>query len=242
MTFYNMMIAEGFIALVWAAGTMAMIGIGAEHSGITMQMTDSGWAYFAAVNGTLQKISATSVVGVVCREMLGPIGGMIAILGVILLPITSGDTAFRSLRLILADALHIPQDKGIKRILLALPVFVLAILVLVWAKFDSNGFNTIWRYFGWSNQTLSVFALSAVAIWLMRHGKAKFVWVPMIVQCFYTFITCSYIFSAKIGFRLPYEVSLILGAVCAVVIGAATFVWGRKQDNGDGVEHKGATK
>ena len=236
LTFYDMMIAEGFIALVWAAGTMAMIGIGAENAGITMQMTEGGWAYFAMVNGALQKISATSVVGVVCREMLGPIGGIIAIIGVILLPVTSGDTAFRSLRLILADAMHIPQDKEIKRILLALPVFLLAILVLVWAKFDANGFNTIWRYFGWSNQTLSVFALAAIAIWLMRHGKGKFVWVPMIVMSFYAFVTCSYIFNAKIGFRIPYVPSLVMGAVCAVLLAAAVLIWGRKP----GGEEKGS--
>ncbi len=230
MTFYNMMIAEGFIALVWAAGTMAMIAVGAENAGITMQMTDSGWAYFTNMSGSLQKISATSVVGVVCKNMLGPIGGLIAIIGVIILPVTSGDTALRSLRLILADAMHIPQNKAIKRILLAIPVFILAILTLVWTKFDPNGFNTIWRYFGWSNQTLAVFALSAVAIWLIRHGKAKYAWMPMIVLIFYAFITFTYILSAKIGLRLPYIPSIVLGALIAVVIGGATVMRGRKKD------------
>ncbi len=228
-TFYNMMIAEGFIALVWAAGTMAMIGIGAENAGITMQMTDSGWAYFTQVNGSLQQISATSVVGVVCRSMLGPVGGLIAIIGVILLPITSGDTALRSLRLILADALHIPQDKAEKRIKLAIPVLILAIATLIWAKVDPNGFNTIWRYFGWSNQTLSVFALSTVSIWFMRNNRGKYVWMPMIVMIFYGFITSAYIFGAKIGFRLPYVPSLVLGAVFSAAIAVATVVIGRKK-------------
>ena len=217
-TFYNMMIAEGFIAMVWAAGTMAMIGVGAEAAGITMQLTESGWSYFAVVSGSLQKISATSVVGVVCRNMLGSIGGLIAIIGVIVLPITSGDTALRSLRLILADTFHIKQDKSRKRILLALPVFALAYLVLIWAKVNPNGFNTIWRYFGWSNQTLAVFALAAILIYLMRHGKKRYLWVPLVPLMFYAFITCTYLMSAQIGFRLPYVVSCAIGAVFTLLV------------------------
>ncbi len=230
LTFYNMMIAEGFIAMVWAAGTMAMIGIGAENAGITMQMTEKGWAYFADIKGSLQQISATSVVGVVCRSMLGSVGGLIAVIGVIILPITSGDTALRSMRLILADAFHIPQDKAVKRIMLAMPVFAIALLILIWAKVNPNGFNIVWRYFGWSNQTLCIFALSAIAVWLMRHDRAKYVWIPMIVLGFYSFITCSYILSAKIGFRLPYAAALVLGALFAIAVGAATFIRGRKKD------------
>jgi hypothetical protein len=77
MTFYNMMILEGFIAMVWAAGAMAMIGAGAGHAGITMQLADGGWAYFQEIDGVLKQISATSVVGVVCRNMLGSVGGII---------------------------------------------------------------------------------------------------------------------------------------------------------------------
>ncbi len=226
LTFYNMMLAEGFIAMVWAAGTMAMIGVGAEKAGITIQMTDGGWSYFAMVNGALQQISPTSVVGVVCRNMLGSIGGLIAIIGVIVLPVTSGDTALRSLRLILAEALHVKQDSSKKRILLAIPVFALAYLVLIWAKNDSNGFNTIWRYFGWSNQTLAVFALASIMIWLMQNDRKKFFWVPLIPLVFYAFVTCSYLLSAKIGLNLPFGISLIVGAAFAVIVAVASIVRG----------------
>lgn len=225
--FYNMMIAEGFIAMVWAAGTMAMIGVGAENMGITMQMTETGVAYSAYVGGVLQRISATSVVGVVCRNMLGQAGGLIAIIGVIILPITSGDTALRSLRLILADALDIKQEDPKKRILLSLPVFAAAYLVLIWAKNNANGFNTIWRYFGWSNQTLAVFALASITIWLMRHGKKKYLWVPLIPLVFYAFITCSYLMSASIGFSLPYRTSFVIGAVFAMAVGIASIYCGK---------------
>ena len=228
-TFYNMMIAEGFIAMVWAAGTMAMIGVGAENAGITMQLTDSGWNFFAMSNGALQQISATSVVGVVCKNMLGPVGGLIAVIGVILLPVTSGDTALRSLRLILADTFHIRQKDKKQRVLLALPVFALAFLVLIWAKINPNGFNTIWRYFGWSNQTLAVFALSSVMIWLMQHNKKKFLWMPLIPFAFYAFITCSYILSAKIGLSLPYSVSFVIAGIFTVAATVAAILRGLKK-------------
>ena len=229
--FYNMMLAEGFIALVWAAGTMAMIGLGANASGITMEMTDSGYAYFATIGGTLKKISATSVVGIVCRNMLGPIGGLVAILGVILLPITSGDTAMRSLRLIIADTFHIDQDRPRNRILLALPVFAAVYAVLIWAKNDSNGFNTIWRYFAWSNQTLAIFALASILIWLMKHERKKYLWMPLIPLAFYSFITCSYICNAKIGLSLPYNTSLAIGAIFASVISAAVIFKGSRKND-----------
>lgn len=162
--------------------------------------------------------------------ILGPVQGIlfgpIAIIGVIILPVTSGDTALRSLRLILADTLHIKQDAARKRILLALPVFALAYAVLVWAKNDPNGFNTIWRYFGWSNQTLAVFALAAIMIWLMQNGRRQYLWVPMIPLTFYAFITCSYLMNAEIGFGLPYGLSLFIGGAFAIAVTAAALYRG----------------
>ena len=224
--FYNMMIAEGFIAMVWAAGTMAMISLGAEEAGITIAQTDAGWSYLANVNGVIQPITATSVVGVVCKNMLGPVGGMIAVIGVIILPVTSGDTALRSMRLILADTFGIKQDSSRKRLLLALPVFAAAFLVLIWAKIDPNGFNTIWRYFGWSNQTLAVFALAAITIWMMQHDRKKFMWLPVIPLSFYAFITCSYLLSSKIGLGLSHNVSIIGGLLFALTVTTAVVVKG----------------
>ncbi|MCR5322595.1 MAG: carbon starvation protein A [Lachnospiraceae bacterium] len=224
--FYNMMIAEGFIALVWAAGTMAMIGAGAADSGITMKMTEGGWGYFAMVGDSIQQISPTSVVGVVCRNMLGSAGGLVAIIGVIVLPITSGDTALRSLRLILADTLHISQDKIRKRMMLAIPIFAATYGLLVWAKVNPNGFNVIWRYFGWSNQTMSIFALTSIVVWFMQHDKKRFIWIPMIPLVFYAFITCSYIMGAKFGLNLPYGVSIAIGAVFAVAVAGAAIYRG----------------
>ncbi|MBQ4311548.1 MAG: carbon starvation protein A, partial [Oscillospiraceae bacterium] len=229
MTFYNMMICEGFIAMVWAAGTMAVIGLGAENSGITMQLTDAGWGYYQNINGVLTQISPTSVVGVVCRSMLGNIGGIIAIIGVIILPVTTGDTALRSLRLTVAETFHIRQQTAAQRILLALPIFVLTLGILIWAKNDPNGFNTIWKYFGWANQTLSVFATSSIMIYLMRHGKTRFMWMPAIPFVFYSFVTSSYLLSAPVGFALDITVSYIIAGVFSALIFAGAVYLGKKQ-------------
>ena len=228
-TFYNMMIVEGFIAMVWAAGAMAMIGEGAENMGITMQQTETGWEYFMMVEGRLKAISATSVVGVICKNMLGSVGGIIAIIGVIVLPITSGDTALRSVRIILADTFKIKQDKGAKRLLLAVPIFALAYVVLIIAKTNPNGFNIVWRYFGWSNQTVSIFALASILIWLMQHDRKKYLWIPLIPLMFYSFVTCSYLMGAQIGFSLPYGVSLVIGLSFAILVAALSIYRGNKK-------------
>ena len=228
MTFYNMMIAEGFIALVWAAATMAMISVGAENAGITMQMTESGWAYFMKGSDGLMQISATSVVGVICRNMLGPVGGAAAIIGVIVLPVTSGDTALRSLRLMLVDTFHLKQENAVKRVLFALPIFAVVYICLIVAKVNPAGFNIIWRYFGWSNQTLAVFALACIVIWMMWNGRGKYLWMPLIPLVFYAFITTSYILSTEVGLSLPLPVSFAGGAVFTVIITAVVLRKGKR--------------
>ena len=216
--FYNMMIAEGFIAMVWAAGTMAMISLGAENLGITVKLIGNEFKYFAHVGGIIKQISPTSVVGVVCRNMLGNIGGLIAIIGIIILPITSGDTAIRSLRLIVSENLNIKNNDIKKQLSLAFIIFGFIFCILVWAKNSPNGFNVIWRYFGWSNQTLAVFALASIIIWLMNHGKKKFLWIPLIPFLFYSSVVCSYLCSAKIGLNLPHDIANVVGIILAILL------------------------
>ena len=172
---------------------------------------------------------ATATIGVVCKNILGPVGGIIALLGVIVLPITSGDTALRSLRLAVADAFHIDQTSTRKRLTLAGVIFVLVAAILIFAKMNANGFNILWRYFAWSNQALSLFAFLAISVWMFENGRAKFVWMPLIPGAWYTFITVTYIMNAKIGFNIPWAGAYVIG-VCAAAAYTGVIIWyGRKR-------------
>ena len=207
-TFYNMMVLEGFIAMVWAAAAMGAYNLGMRE---------------ALASG------ATGTVGAVCRDMLGSVGGIIALLGIIVLPITSGDTALRGLRLTVAESLKIDQSTNAKRLTLSAIIFALVAAILVFAKTNANGFNILWRYFAWSNQTLSLFAFLAIAVWMFENGKAKYVWIPLIPGGFYAFITVTYIVNAKIGFGMPWGVSYAVGAVACVAYIAAILAYGKKR-------------
>ena len=207
-TFYNMMVLEGFIAMVWAAGAMGVYNLALQSPEATL---------------------ATGTVGVVCKQLLGHIGGIIALIGVIVLPITSGDTALRALRLSLSETMHIDQSTNGKRIKLALPIFALVIAILVFAKVNNNGFMILWRYFAWANQTLALFALMCIAVWMFENGKAKWAWMPMIPGCFYAFICVTYIANAKIGFNIPWTIAYIIGVVCAVAYVIACCMYGKKR-------------
>lgn len=202
-TFFNMMLVEGFIAMVWAAGAMILFN-----------------------RGTDVATSATLMIGVVSREFLGTIGAIFAILGVIVLPITSGDTAFRGLRLMIAEQFNIDQSKKSKRIAVTLGIFVPAIVILVFAKLNPSGFNILWRYFAWTNQTVGIFALALITIYLKLNGKNY--WISLIPGMFYTFIISSYILHAPIGFGLEsrlgmdpnsYMLSYIVATVLSLLYG-----------------------
>lgn len=257
MVFYNMMIVEGFIAMCWAAGAMAMINLGAANGGVSMignsyaQLSTEAAAvkdgvlqagYAEAGGNYYHVIAATSVVGVLCKNALGPIGGVIALIGVIILPITSGDTALRSLRLTITDTFHLRQDSNARRIGLAIPIFALVAVILAWAKFNSNGFAVLWNYFAWANQMISLFALSCIAIYLFEHGKQKYVWMPLIPEAFYAFCTCTFLVQnptqSANGINLPWGVAYAVGAVFTVVLLAIVISTGRKR--ADGMRPQGA--
>ena len=208
MTFYNMMVLEGFIAMVWAAGAMGVYNLG-------LQAADAGLA--------------TATIGVVCKDILGPVGGIIALVGVIVLPITSGDTALRSLRMAVSDALHLDQKNVAKRLSLAAVIFALVAVILVFAKMNAEGFNILWRYFAWSNQTLSLFAFIAISVWMFENGKAKFVWMPLIPGAWYAFVTITYIVNAKIGFNVPWGAAYVIGIAAAVIYVALILWYGKKR-------------
>lgn len=212
-TFYMMMILEGFIAMIWAAAAMIVYSNGAAEAGVT---------------------GATAVVGIVAHSFLGDIGGIVAILGVVVLAITSGDTALRSLRLMLADYFHIDQLKRAKRVGLALAIFVPVAVVLVYSKMDPNGFNVLWRYFSFANETCAVFAFALITVYLFGRKKP---WIMTLIPgCFYMFVVSSYLLNARIGFNLDwpfaYGVAAVLTvAYCALVVRAG-LVRRRKIESG----------
>jgi len=207
MTFFNMMILEGFIAMVWAAAAMAIMNKG---------------------NGSE---SATAMVGIISRDMLGPIGGLMAIFGAIVLPITSGDTALRGLRLMVAEKFNIDQKPKMARLNVSLPIFAVVAAILVWAKFSPRGFTILWRYFAWCNQTIALFAFAIIAIYLMGRGHRLASLMALIPGSWYAFITFSYICNASIGLNLPMSISYVLGVLFALGYAAVIYRHGCR-DNG----------
>ncbi|MRX71630.1 carbon starvation protein A [Bacillus lacus] len=193
--FYGMMIAEGIIAMIWAAAAMSL---------------------FNGYNG-LNDVLAAGGPGAVVREvstvMLGAVGGTLAVLGVIILPITSGDTAFRSARMIIADYIRFPQKKLLSRLWIALPLFVISFGL---TRID---FTLLWRYFSWANQSTAVIALFVGAMYLFIARKNY--WIALIPGTFMLMATTTYIINAPIGLGLSMSVSYIASAfitICTVLI------------------------
>ena len=166
-------------------------------------------------------------VDAITKEWLGAIGGVLAILGVIAAPITSGDTAFRSARLIVADFLGMEQKSMRCRLYICIPMFVLAIGLLLYSLRDANGFNMIWRYFAWANQTLAVFTLWAITVFLAVSKKTYI--ITLIPALFMTCVCSTYICIAPEGLGLSSVVSYSVGIACVVIAVVWFYAWLGKQ-------------
>ena len=211
--FYGAMITEGVVALIWA--TVAMYFFYDQPTPGYEQVAGGA----AAIN------DAPSIVNKMCNEWLGIAGGILALLGVVAAPITSGDTAFRSARLIIADFLHLKQNAIRNRLMVCIPMFAGAIALLAWQMSDAKGFDTIWGWFGWSNQTLAVFMLWAVTVYLVR--KQKLFVITLIPALFMTAVCTSYLLCVKL-FQLP-ETAVWCIAAGSVIISLVWFcLWYRK--------------
>lgn len=208
--FYGAMVAEGIVALIWAAAAIAFTG-GYER------LTE----YMAAHNN-----SAGFLVNDLSISWLGKFGGILALLGVVAAPITSGDTALRSARLIAADFLHIDQSKILKRLLVSIPIFAVAFLIML------IDFGVLWRYFAWCNQTLAVFTLWAVTVYLARKRKAYI--ITLLPAMFMTAVSASYILYAPTpeGFGLDYTVAVGAGCSVAVLLLVLFMNYMRRINNG----------
>ena len=188
--FYGAMITEGLIALIWAAvASYFFFAGGAEKMGIALTAVVAS--------------DAPGVVNIVSKYWLGSFGSILVLLGVVAAPITSGDTALRSARLIVADALHLDQKSIGKRLAVSLPIFAVTGLLLCFNILNAQGFGIIWRYFGWANQTLSVFTFWALTVFLAKHRKGLYYLITLIPGCFMTAVCVTFICTAKIGLNLP---------------------------------------
>ena len=214
--FYGSMITEGMVALVWAAV--------------------SSWFFFdggAAQVGSDMAAAAPTVVTKVSRSWLGLAGGVLAILGVVAAPITSGDTAFRSARLIIADFIRLPQKDIHKRLAIAIPLFAGSAVLLWYNIADANGFNVIWRYFGWSNQALAVFMLWTATVYLVKtRGRAWYL-VTLLPALFMTSVCVTFILVDKIGFRIPQVAAPWIGIGTFVLSACLFYMWMHRRQSAD---------
>jgi len=195
--FYGAMLAESVIALIWAAGGLAFYGA------------------TGGLNGALSSLGQSGTVYDISTGMLGPVGATLAIIGVIACPITSGDTAFRSARLILAEIFHLDQKPIKNRLIVTIPLLAVA------AVLTQLDFNVLWRYFSWSNQTLAMISLWVATAYLMKKGKARFGSLATAMPAtFMSAVSMTYILMAKEGLRLGSSIAYPVG----IAFAAALFV------------------
>ena len=200
--FYGSMITEGIVALIWAAAAIKYAG---SYERLAELMTAGG------------NMNPAIIVNAICIDWLGSVGAILAILGVVAAPVTSGDTAFRCARLIAADFLHYKQSTLVRRLIISLPLFLIAAVLM------NINFDILWRYFAWFNQTLSIFTLWAVTVWLARKGKMFY--LTLFPAMFMTCVCTSYILVAPEGFSLPYQYGVVAGVILSLVLCAFFARW-----------------
>ena len=209
--FYGAMITEGLVALVWAAVSSYFF-------------FDGG----AAQVGSDLTAAAPTVVTKVSRAWLGVLGGVLAVLGVVAAPITSGDTALRSARLIIAETLKYDQRSIGSRLAISVPIFLVTALLLWFNISDQDGFNTIWRYFGWANQTLAVFTLWTITVFLSRRRAGLRYLVGLVPAAFMTAVCLTFILLDKVGIGLDAWYAPWIGMATFLVSLLLFFAWRRR--------------
>lgn len=202
--FYGAMITEAIVAMIWATIAMSFFGgIGQLNAVMLEHHGNAAW-----------------VVNEVANSLLGKFGAILALLGVVAAPITSGDTAFRSARLIVADFLKLQQGPVKNRLMVSVPLFAAGLLL------TQVRFEVIWRYFAWSNQTLATLVLWTITVYLALERKNF--WITLIPALFMTAVITTYLMLAPEGFRLSKEISYASGAMAALITGVMFYLFNRK--------------
>lgn len=192
--FYGAMIVEGVVALIWAAVSMSFFG------GIG-QLNE-----VMAANGN----NAGYIVNEISVGLLGTFGSILAVLGVVAAPITSGDTAFRSARLIISDFMKVKQGSLKNRLMISIPLFAVAWIL------TQVDFGIIWRYFAWLNQVVATIVLWAISVYLLKYSKNY--WITLLPAIFMTMVVSTYLLFAPEGLSWPYDRALIVASVITVLV------------------------
>lgn len=195
--FYGMMCLESLIAIIWAAAAMDVYSLNQVPQNI---------------------IGTVNVVNIIANKFVPLNLAFLVTIAIIILPITSGDTALRGLRITIADALNLEQKKIINRLMIVIPIVICVLSILIWAKTNTDSFSLIWRYFTFFNQLIAIPVLCCGTIFLAQGGKYKESLVTFIPALFYVFITMSFIFSEKIGFNLPLKYAEIVGIILTFIV------------------------
>ena len=198
--FYGAMVAEGIIALIWAACAIAVF-----HPN-----TSSGFENLINLGGG-DSISVKQI----AETILGPVGTILAIVGVVICPITSGDTALRSCRLMISEVFHINQKSLRNRLVITIPLFAIIVGLSIWNFSDAHNFNILWRWFAWSNQVIAAFTLWIVTLYLLKEGKYKYgSLISAIPASFMSAVTITYILgepNIALGRFIPLSIAYIIG-------------------------------
>ena len=214
-TFYGMMVAEGVIGMIWAGAGLAIYNLFPQY----------------------MSVAPAKVLGHITTYFLGTFAGSITIIGVIILAITSGDTALRSTRMALAEMLHIDQKPIINRLIICFVLLQIVAGLLWWSNLSSDSFNMLWNYFSWGNQILAVTTLLAGSVYLARCGKNRL--IALIPGAFMLFIVLCYILwispahKGPAGFGLELKVAYIISAVLVLDIVGLVWMYGNKLRNSD---------
>lgn len=223
--FYGAMITEGVVALIWAAISSYFFYCGGWKEVVSPELVDQFMEQATKPGGKtlIQFFTAPRVVEEVSVGWLGVAGGLLAILGVVLAPITSGDTALRSARLIVSETFKIKQRSAVNRLAVSLPLFVAVFGLLWWQMSSPDGFNTLWQYFGWSNQTLAVFALWTFTVYLARERKCF--WLTLVPAIFMTCVCTAFMLFSPMMLNLDARFMMPAATVAAVGSAAWFAAW-----------------
>ena len=213
-TFYGMMIAEGVIAMIWATAALALYNIAPENL----------------------NLGGPVVLGNVATHFLGKWMGGVTVAAIVVLAITSGDTALRSARLSLAEECSVEQRNLLKRILMTLPFVAVVVLMLWWSSRDNASFNHCWNYFAWGNQLVAATVLASSSVWLLRRGAGWKSLMTLLPCVFMSIVVVSFILWTSAGkgqpwgFGLPLGLAIGIGVAAAVTLAAVIVALGRRRE------------